>query len=331
LEKARAHPSYPYKTPAKSPIDSYRRQLYDGVLLTLEESYKISAASSAQQQLIFGLAKQLLQSEDLASVLTNVLGLRTEEVERFADLLRRTSLSSVIAVADLLVDRVRFLDELHVLVYGDSARYVRERRHLHKIVEGHTWLFGERFNLMGSDRQLEGLLRRIREQLAIDIDTDVTVSAPLRDIPDLYLTCDQWNEGAHYTQHLVVELKRPSVSLRSSHVEQLRRYAGEIVNHASWSQRHDGHHFCFILVSSDVSDDVRSMYQHGEEAGLLSRPTLDHPTELWALRWSDFIERRRQELHFLEQELVVSADPELLGYLRDRVGEYLPNEVNGTV
>ena len=328
LQKARAHPSYPYRNPPQTPVDRYRRQLYDGILLSLEETYRISSSSPHQFQLILGLSRQLLQSEDLASVLTSVLDLKGEEVVRFASLLKRTSLSSVIAVADLLVDRRRFLDELNVLVYGHPAPRVLERRHLHKILERHTWLFGEEFHLMGSDRRLDGLLKEIRAKYSGDEEEDelLSVPEPLLDIPDLYLTSDKWNEGAKYTQHLVVELKRPSLRLQPRHFDQVRRYATEIVNHPSWPQNSDSHRFTFVLVSSDVRDDVLAMYLKGEKPGLISRPSLKHPTELWALKWSDYIDQRLQELRFLESELNVTADPELLEYLQSRVGEFLPSE-----
>jgi hypothetical protein len=68
------------------------------------------------------------------------------------------------------------------------------------------------------------------------------------------------------------------------------------------------------------------MYLKGEKPGLISRPSLKHPTELWALKWSDYIDQRLQELRFLESELNVTADPELLEYLQSRVGEFLPSE-----
>ena len=328
LEKARKQPYYPYKKPAQTPVDRYRRQLYDGILLTLEEQYRIGSAPTNQQKLIFALTRQLLQSEDLASVLTRVLGLQGEEVARFAALLRRTSLGSIIAVADLLVDRLRFLDELDVLLYGSPAKWVKERSQLHKIIEGHTWVFGEQFHLMGSDRKISKLLSDVVSALGPEDSEDlIDVDPQLRDIPDLYLERSQWNEGAKFHQHLVVELKRPSVKVGISHVSQLHRYAAKIVESPVWGQRANSHRFTFVLVSADISSAVTKSYQAGAERGLLSRPSLQHPTELWALRWSDYLDSRREELKFLENEIEITADPELLEYLRERVGEYLPDEL----
>jgi hypothetical protein len=328
LERARQQPYYPYKDPPQTPVDGYRRQLYDGVLLTVEEQCRISSASVNQQKLIFALVRQSLQSEDLASVLTEVLGLQGEEVARFAALLRRTSLSSIIAVADLLVDRLRFLDELEVLVYGNPAEWVKERSQLHRIIEGHSWVFGEQYYLMGSDRRIDKLLPDVLSALGGEnAENLIQVSPELRDIPDLYLAREKWNEGAKFFQHLVVELKRPSVRIGADHVNKLHRYATQIVESSVWGQRTDSHRFTFVLVSSEVSDAVTKFYQEGEEPGFLSRPRLQHPTELWALRWSDYLDRRREELKFLEEQIEITADPELLEYLRERVGEYLPREL----
>lgn len=330
LTRARLQNFYPYQEPPETPVDRYRRQLYDNILLTMEETYKIGNATLPQQKLIFGLTQQLMHSEDLSSVLTSVLGLTGEEVVRFAALLRRTSLSSIIAVAELLVDRIRFLDELQVLVYGPGAESVKERSQLHKILERHTWLFGERFHLMGSDRQLHGLLPEVAAALTdgeYDEESFMDVDESLRDIPDLYFARTNWNEGARFHDHLIVELKRPSVRITEEHVGQLKRYAAKIVASAVWGQKKDSHRFTFVLVSSDVSKSVSDFYQADQEPGLLVRPQLQHPTELWALRWADYIDRRREELNYLQAEMEITADPELLEYLKERVGDYLPDEV----
>ena len=328
LEVARKQPYYPFRSPPLTPVDRYQRQLYDGLLLTLEEQYRIGSAPTNQQKLIFALARQLLQSEDLASVLTSVLGLKGEEVTRFASLLRRTSLSSVIAVAGLLVDRLRFLSELEVLVYGSPAKCVKERRQLDRIIEGHTWVFGEQFHLMASQRKISNLLlEAVSASDPEDPEDVIRVDPELRDIPDLYLTRSKWNEGAKFHQHLVVELKRPSVRIGVRHLDQLQRYAAKIVQSPVWSQKRTSHRFTFVLVSAEISSAVQQRYQAGQEPGLLSRPNLHHPTELWALRWSDYLDTRREELKFLENEIEITDDPELLEYLRERVGEYLPEEL----
>ncbi|MBN9493986.1 hypothetical protein J0H33_11660, partial [bacterium] len=136
------------------------------------------------------------------------------------------------------------------------------------------------------------------------------------------------NEGAKFTQHLVVEIKRPSVKVTNRHIDQqLARYASQIVENPVYGQRAGSHRFTFYMVSGEVSEAVRTLrYQKDEEPGLIGRPPLVHPTELWALRWSDLIDRRREELAFLERQVELSGDPQDLDYLRRTVGQYLPSD-----
>jgi hypothetical protein len=331
IEEAREKPYYPFKDTPRTVIDTASQQIYDGVLISLETGYGIRSLQPRQQKLVFLLAKQLLQSEDLAEVLTSVLGLSGDEMAKFADLLRRTSLSSIIAISVLLVGRFQFIDELRELVYASSAKSVKERRHLHKIVEGHTWMFGEQYHLMGSDLSLNTLLPIIRDTVHDTNEPEalIPIDDQLRDIPDLYLMGTKWNEGAKYHQHLIIEMKRPSTRIVGEHINQLKRYASKIVRHPMFSQNAESHHFTFVLVSSNISETVRQTeYQAGEEAGLLGRPPgLGHPTELWALRWSDLLDRRTEEMRFLRDKIIIQADPADLEYLRKQVAGFLPDEV----
>lgn len=330
LEEARSRSFYPFRNPPKSLVEQYSQDVFDNVLLVIEKHIGISSLTLKQQELIFRLTRQMMQSEDLTSALTSLLDLKGDDVTRLTDLLQRTSLSSIIAVSELLVGRFQFLDELEAMVYGKAAEYVKERRDLQKILGAHTWLFGEQYNLMGADISMNRLLPIIHENIR-DVDDEeahIEVDPKLKDIPDFYLLAQRRNEGARHCQHLVVELKRPSVRILPVHVEQLKRYASKIVRHPIFSQDTGHHRFTFILVSSAVSATVKeSEYQANEVPGLISRPNLGHPTELWTLQWSDFIDSRRSELQFLRDKIEILADPQDLQYLRRTVGKHLPPEI----
>lgn len=192
-------------------------------------------------------------------------------------------------------------------------------------------MFGEQYHLVGSDSSLNILLPIIRDTVR-ELDEPealIPIDDHLRDIPDLYLMGTKWNEGAKYHQHLIIEMKRPSARIVGEHINQLKRYASKIVKHPMFSQNKERHQFTFVLVSSNVSETLpQTEYQANEEPGLLSRPQgLGHPTELWALRWSDILDRRTEELRFLKDKIVIQADPADLDYLRRQVTGFLPDEV----
>ncbi|MBN9492558.1 ATP-binding protein, partial [bacterium] len=90
LTKARANPAYPFKEPPTTLIPQASRGVYDRLIVELDKEFGIGAVSPKQLQLILGMTSQLLRSEDLADVITKVLGLSSGEVSQFAEVLRRT-------------------------------------------------------------------------------------------------------------------------------------------------------------------------------------------------------------------------------------------------
>lgn len=152
IERLRSEPYYPplYKVP-KTIFDTVSRDTYETVLMAMDEEVGLNGLPPRVLRIVSLLTKELLHNEDLATILTSVLDLKGDHVSRLADLLKTTTLNSIIAAGELLVNRIQFLNELQELVYGPVAFQVKERKHLHKIVERHTWLFGEEYNLMGSD------------------------------------------------------------------------------------------------------------------------------------------------------------------------------------
>src|SRR5207302_281427 len=105
-----------------------------------------------------------------------------------------------------------FLKGLEYLVFDpESKQVLLERSQLHRILEHHTWLFGEEFNLTVSDQSLTEVLRK---HLAL-LRKEPSDSAPvLREdgstgIVDLMLSRQVPQTRREEREHLVVELKRP--------------------------------------------------------------------------------------------------------------------------
>lgn len=331
IERLRSEPYYPYKK-ISTVVDAVSRHTYETVMVALDEEVGLSGMPAKILRVLSLLTKQLLHSEDLATVLTSVLDLKGDHVSKLAELLRTTNLSSIIAAAELLVNRIQFLNELNELVYGPRASYVKERRHLHKLVERHTWLFGEQFNLMGSDTSINHLIPTLRAQVADVNDPEANVEdipTEFRDIPDLYFMTTRWHQGEQYYQHLIVELKAPSQRIVPKHIDQLLRYADQIVSLPMFGQKDGSHKFTFVAVSAAVSDSVkRFRYDKKREHGFIGAPDgFVHDTELWALQWSDYIESRRKELNFLQEHIQTTVDPQDLQYLKKVAGDILPAEI----
>src|SRR5262249_10553117 len=150
-------------------------------------------------------------------------------------------LASIIRVATLVVDRMQLLKVLDDILYGHPDFKVSERRHLQKILEKNTWIFGERWNLTTADQSLATLVRTVRGELGLGPDEDpdarIEVRPELRLIPDFYLVQHRRDQGV--VDHLLVEIKAPHVRITDAHVQQLEKYADALVSQPVYGH---GHH-----------------------------------------------------------------------------------------
>jgi hypothetical protein len=118
-------------------------------------------------------------------------------------------LGAIISAATMIVDRLKFLHGLRIILFDHEAKgRLKERSQLHKILETNTWIFGEKFNLWASDRELKTVLKTHKEKLdpELVIDEPVKLLTRKRGIVDLMLSRSQKRHRADDYGHLVVEI-----------------------------------------------------------------------------------------------------------------------------
>jgi hypothetical protein len=92
-------------------------------------------------------------------IIQEVLDLLTEMREDLAALLERVTLPAVINASKVVTDRLDFLRRLEILLFNPASKeQLLERSQLHKILQEHTWVFGEKFALSVSDKGLKEVL-----------------------------------------------------------------------------------------------------------------------------------------------------------------------------
>jgi hypothetical protein len=128
-----------------------------------------------------------------------------------------------------VADRLKFIHGLEALLFDvDSKKLLKERSQLHRMVaENNTWIFGEEFNLTVDDQSLTEVLRKHRKL----IGDNVVIDQPVRRIDgkvgiiDLMLSRMVPQNHSDEREHLVVELKRPSVKVGADEITQVKKYA----------------------------------------------------------------------------------------------------------
>lgn len=324
---------YPFEGEPESETEEATRELFDVVAVTAREA--VNSGEQANRRLSLRLLREAIEQNpnSLQKVLTEVVDLPDEQLEELSQLLSQTSLSNVIAASTSITDRLTFLKALEEMVCGpDLKNRVLERSQLHRILANETWVFGEEFSLTADDETLRSALKRHihllgRESLAPE-GADVPVVDPggrSEAVVDLMLA-RAVPQGTKTNEHLVVELKRPSVSIGPKEAQQIRDYALSVAQDDRFKMTDT--QWDFVAVSTSLTGTVvEDAKQPNKPTGLLVE-YLDGKVRVWAKTWSQVLEDADHRLKFVRERL--GFDPttqQAFRYLREKHAEFIPNEI----
>lgn len=293
---------YPYADGPAEPAQVVERQVFDEVATTLARQLP---SGRQTRKTTLRLLKEVISHDPsgLFPVLDELFRLPRAEQEELKRILQRTTLAEVIKATSQVTARLDFLAALKLLVFDPELRgTVKERAELHKILERETWIFGDAYSLMVSDRSLDTVLRRHLHILGRE--TTREESAPVRredgsrGIVDLML--GRAHRGSSGREHLIVELKAPKVKIGQEETSQIKSYAQAVVKDP---QFHDaGVTWSFWVVSSEMDDIVRQ-----DAASPHTPPGCIQEwgggVRIWAKTWSELIEECEDRLHFYRDQL----------------------------
>ena len=306
LEVARSKPFYPYSTSALEPTHAAERAIYDVVLEKVHEEINLENCTEKHQKLIFQLIKRSLKNANLLEVINEILNLQDEDLNRFKKVLSRTTLEQIIKLSDEITTRLQFLDQLQNIVYGTDSKFIKERAHLHKVLEKHPWIFGDKYHLSTSDKSFKTVIQKLRATagLAPANQEDLAEVTDYNKIPDLCFISkrDYPIEPKHH--NLLVELKAPKVSIGQKELGQIKTYGNIILKSAELPK--NSNHWDLFLVSSDIHEEINmEVNQKDRPIGLVNeQPNM----KIWVLRWSDIIQKAKDEMTLVRDHLKITSD-----------------------
>ncbi|HMN40975.1 MAG TPA: ATP-binding protein [Phycisphaerales bacterium] len=320
---------YPYGGNPKDLIEQTERQVFDVVAMQLAEALPdFDESDPKSKKLSMRLLKQAIEKspEEVQSIFAEVLGLPQDKQADLAELLKRTSLASIISAAKLVSGRLDFLRGLELLLFHPvSKEQLLERTQLHKIVEEHTWLWGEEFALSASDQNLNDVLVAHLGKLrkASDEDPDVVREDGSAGIVDLMLSRVIPQPRAEEREHLIVELKRPNVSINRDIISQAQSYADAVADDPRFKDTST--RWVFWVVSNKMTDSGRKQATQANRArGLCYESETGH-IKVWAKTWGEIIQANKARMEFFQQRLQYKVDDQsALDALRKMHSKYLP-------
>lgn len=317
--------TYPYGRPPRNQVERAERGLFDEVALAA--SPVLRSTDKGGRGLSLRLLREAVEAAPsrLGRVLAEVVGLPEDSLADLNRLLDRTSLGAVVASASLAANRLDTLAGLHTLLFDPGSRkQLLEREQLHRFLEEEAWVFGDEYAMTGSEIGLTEALRRHlkalgRDELLGTKATPVTTADGKARRLDLMLTRTV-AAGVGRLDHLVVEIKRPSLVLSATEVSQIEQYAHAVSNDEQFAGRDV--RWDFVLVGNDMDDFVRHSV---DSDGVRPRVTGKGAYRVRVLTWSQILASCRQRLEFVRGSLELQSNvADGLDYLQREHAGRLP-------
>lgn len=319
--------SYPYEGKASSEPERAERALFDVVSGTLSPQIPRHAPAA---RLTLALLRDAIRHDPgkLTTILHEVVALSAEDRDALTRLFGETTFPAIIKAANVIANRNKFLLALEHLLFDPlDSPAVGERDHLHHILEGELWIFGESYNMMNSER---GLTELLRSHLRLSGLPDRRVCPVVRwdgtrGRVDLHLAARAQEHDR--IRHLIVELKAPGVTIDRAALNQVEDYALAIKNDQQfWNAAST---WDIILVGTRLGDIAQSRISgEGRELGQFWVHNADDgsPTiRCFVRRWRDVLDENKRRLRFLTS--VLQHDPSIaegLDFVRENYADVLP-------
>jgi hypothetical protein len=261
-------------------------------------------------------------------VLREVLRLPEERIQEMASLFERTTLERIITSSHSILNRLDFLAGLRTIVFdAEAQKATTERRQLHKILERESWLFGDEWTLTASDETLRRVLVKHLAALGEDVEYADAMPQSLAEgsvlIPDMVLSASA-SSYSKSREYLVVELKRPAVTLGKPELDQIEAYAIAITEDIQFNQLDVT--WTFWLIGKDYNNyvDLKLRTPGNPRGCALIAPNYRVFVRSWAEVLDD-AEHRHQDL---KDALAATSDEDAgLDYLNRVHRDLIPDVV----
>ena len=312
VEQWKNENSYPFEGEPASPIEEMERQVFEIVAVTASEHIDgFEAGDAKTRTLHLRLLRSAIEKSprELQIILSEVLKLPAKKQSELAELLRESNFESIVSAAKEVSDRWKTIQGIEQLVFTkDTKKRMKERSQLHRILNDNAWMFGNEYSLSVSDSSLTHALKAHKRMLGeeIAIDEPVKHVSQERGIIDLMFSRAIKSHRPGETEHLVVELKAPRVTLGKNDTQQIEGYAFTVATDERFRNAHTK--WDFWLISNDMDDFVRIKAKQTQLPPGVIHQSSDPNITIWVKTWAQVFDENRARLKFFQDRLNSTAD-----------------------
>lgn len=265
--------------------------------------------SKDQKNTFVKMLEMVMSCEDrdrLLGVISQVVSLDQNDKKELEELLQVTSLSNIIRMGAMLKNRYKILQILKKMVF-DEEFDANEVDHLQKVVEDHTWIFGEEYSVLGAaEDDFDKLLREFRKKIFNEKEITPMKDKRKRKQVDIFI-CKKIKQNGR-VNNIIIELKAPEVHLGQVQLDQVKGYLSIIKKESRFNA--DSFDWTYILIgtkfdsSGYVENELESNAQH-HLSGLVQK-VANH--RIFVKKWSDLINECEDRLDFLNSKLKIQKE-----------------------
>lgn len=189
-------------------LPEYKKVYAEKALYKIIDKYY--GESEEKVNIIISVMLSALEKDYYWDIISDMHAARDSDIEDFADALSEFGLIEIGIISSQAINRLRFLDELFILINDPKTL----EKTIHKALENNTWVLGDKYNVLISDKTLKSSIETISNK---KYKGDNALNRP-----DMLL-------GRNLNQELVlIEFKRPSFTINRTTESQALEYRDEL-------------------------------------------------------------------------------------------------------
>ncbi|MFA6867336.1 MAG: ATP-binding protein [Clostridia bacterium] len=306
IKKLKDKKVYPEFDP-KNNFDKYKEDLLDDLIANVYYFVpKVFSSLNLIQQKILIRMFELIQTSgevnNLFKILDGITDLTSDERKDMADLLQKVELSNLLEMQKLVVDRLQAISDFKELVFN-KERYVNEIDHIQKFIEKHYWFFGEEYHLATAEEpNFEEALRTFLNKASDNYykKGEVTINDKNKN-KQMDIFAIQQLPCGNIKKCIVVELKRPNVTLSNVELHQIKTYFETI--HEEDRFNASNIEWEFYLVGNEYNNQIEHEIINSQPHGIKSLVYKIDNCKIFVKKWSEIFTELELNFNYLNEKL----------------------------
>ncbi|CAN5666906.1 hypothetical protein BH23PAT1_BH23PAT1_0030 [soil metagenome] len=148
------------------------------------------------------------------------------DIEDFLRILEETRLATINSLVNHIKSRLTFIDNFEIAINNDSTFERRGDDSIHNLLRANMWILDRNYTILNDDVTLKNIINQRLDPNTIVGDEELGTR------PDFLCMISRREAGKPIAKMVIIEIKRPSVSLRMGHMEQLMGYKSILDAHS---------------------------------------------------------------------------------------------------